>query len=249
MRFWNKCSFDPWNFSSHFPVSTPYLPLIKGGSFPVKIIQTNLSDLLYFRAMTTTADVSVREQIIQTADKLFYKQGYNLTGINQIIEEAGVAKASLYYHFPSKEDLCVAYLKRRYEKWSVMLSEFLHGAADPRECIIKCFECRLAYLQQNDYSGCSYIRIVVELPQRSAKINRQVILNKEKQREFFVTKVNELKKSSGAAAKDLANAIFLLFDGATMQCQVYREVTPVTNAIKALKILLDQQKGHDQNGK
>jgi AcrR family transcriptional regulator len=185
-----------------------------------------------------TTDTTVREQIVATADRLFYAQGYNLTGINQIIDEAGVAKASLYYHFPSKEDLCVAYLQRRSEKWSAKLEKYLKGITDPRECIIKCFECRSEYLLENNCSGCSYIRIIAEMPQRSEKINQQAILNKEKQRRFFIEKVKELKKPFGVSTNDLANTIFLLFDGATMQCQVYREIAPVKNAIKALKYLI-----------
>lgn len=203
----------------------------------VPFFQTNLSDLFYFRAMIA-ADLSVREQIIATADRLFYKQGYHLTGINQIIEEAGVGKASLYYHFPSKEDLCVAYLKRRYEKWSVMLGQFLEGVTDARESIIKCFECRSVYLRQNDFNGCSYNRIIAEMPQRTAKINRRAILNKEKQRQFFVDHVKRMKKIAGGSAEDLANTIFLLFDGATVQCQVYRHLAPMDNALKALKYLI-----------
>ncbi len=185
-----------------------------------------------------TADISVREQIIETANRLFYNQGYNLTGINQIIEEAGVAKASLYYHFPSKEDLCVEYLKKRYENWSALLDKFLNGMTDPAEIIIRCFECRAQYLLDTNYGGCSYIRIVAEMPQRSEKINRQVILNKEKQRRFFTDHVSKIKGTSTSAAKDLANTIFLLFDGATMQCQVYRELKPLKNALKAVKSLL-----------
>lgn len=185
-----------------------------------------------------TADISVREQIIETANRLFYNQGYNLTGINQIIEEAGVAKASLYYHFPSKEDLCVEYLKKRYESWSAMLQKFLAGITDPRESIIRCFECRSQYLLDTNYGGCSYIRIVAELPQRSEKINEQVILNKEKQRKFFTDQVRKMKRSSVPSVNDLANTIFLLFDGATMQCQVYRGLSPMKNALKAVKGLL-----------
>jgi AcrR family transcriptional regulator len=184
-----------------------------------------------------TTETSVRQQIIDTADRLFYKQGYNLTGINQIIEEAGVAKASLYYHFPSKEDLCVAYLKKRSEKWSAMLSDFLSGITDPKDSIIKCFECRSQYLLENDFSGCSYIRIIAEMPQRSAKINRQAILNKEKQRQFFIDQVKRLKKNP-SRINDLANTIFLLFDGATVQSQVYRELLPIENALKALRMIL-----------
>ncbi|MBS1946540.1 MAG: TetR/AcrR family transcriptional regulator [Bacteroidetes bacterium] len=183
-------------------------------------------------------ETTVREQIVATADRLFYAQGYNLTGINQIVEEAGVAKASLYYHFPSKEDLCVAYLQRRAEKWSAKLQKFLTGTNDPRECIIKCFECRSEYLIENNYSGCSYIRIIAEMPQRSKKINQRAILNKEGQRRFFIEKVKELKNTSGISTVDLANIIFLLFDGSTMQSQVYRDIAPVKNAIKALKVLI-----------
>ena len=184
-----------------------------------------------------TTDTSVREQIVATADRLFYKQGYNLTGINQIIEEAGVAKASLYYHFPSKEDLCVAYLKRRYENWSAMLEQYLAGIDDPRERIRRCFECRAQYLLKNDFSGCSYIRIISEMPQRSARINRQAVLIKEKQRLFFTEEVKKIKKIPGASLQELANAIFLLFDGATVQCQVYREIAPIENALKTLPLL------------
>jgi len=180
-------------------------------------------------------EIPVREQILETADRLFYSQGYNLTGINQIIEEAGVAKASLYYHFPSKEDLCVAYLKRRYANWSELLMQTIEGIADPRKCIIKSFECRSEYLLRNNFNGCSYSRIIAELPQRSQKINRQVIINKEKQRAFFVEHVRKLKRGSGNAVQDLADTIFLLFDGATVQCQVYRSLGPMEQAIKALK--------------
>jgi AcrR family transcriptional regulator len=185
-----------------------------------------------------TAELSVREQIIETANRLFYNQGYNLTGINQIVEEAGVAKASLYYHFPSKEDLCIAYLKKRYENWSALLAKFLQGITDPKESIIKCFECRAQYLLDTNYGGCSYIRIVAEMPQRSEKINQQVILNKEKQRRFFTDHLKKIKRTTAFSVSDLSNTIFLLFDGATMQCQVYRELSPMRNALKAVKALL-----------
>ena len=58
-----------------------------------------------------------KERILEKTFALFHKQGYNATGINQIIEEAQVAKASFYYHFKSKEDLCVAFLEQRHSFW------------------------------------------------------------------------------------------------------------------------------------
>jgi len=119
-----------------------------------------------------------------------------------------------------------------------LLGKFLDGITDPEESIIQCFKCRAQYLLDTNYGGCSYIRIVAEMPQRSEKINRQVILNKEKQRRFFTDHAKKIKGTSSLAAKDLANTIFLLFDGATMQCQVYRELLPLKDALKAVKALL-----------
>ena len=84
-----------------------------------------------------TQEITVKEHILQTATRLFHEQGYNLTGINQIIDEADVAKASLYYHFPSKEDLCVAYLQRKNSLWLSGLELFLKGSKDPKQRIIK----------------------------------------------------------------------------------------------------------------
>ena len=131
------------------------------------------------------ADTSVRDQIIATATRLFQSQGYNQTGVNQIIEEAKVAKASLYYHFPSKEDLGVAYLAARWESWYAGLEKYLEGESDPQKRLIKVLEYRAIFVQQNNYAGCSYTRILLELPQRGTKMHSRAIANKEMQRKFF----------------------------------------------------------------
>jgi AcrR family transcriptional regulator len=67
---------------------------------------------------------SPKERIVATTFDLFAKQGYNSTGINQIIADAGVAKASFYLHFKSKEDLCVEFLNVRHEYWFNELINF-----------------------------------------------------------------------------------------------------------------------------
>ena len=200
--------------------------------------QTNLSGCLNFGPMISTEISAVREQIIETASRLFYSQGYHLTGINQVIEEAGIAKASLYYHFPSKEDLCVAYLQRRYRIWSEKLQAALHGIAQPRRRLIRTFLCRSEYLVETGYGGCSYSRIIAEMPQRSEKINNQVILHKESQLQFFLQQVRQIPGMGAREARELAQTIALLFDGATVQCQVYRRLSPMDHAIRALRALL-----------
>ena len=186
-----------------------------------------------------TTDTSVREHIVETACRLFYTQGYNLTGINQIIEEAGVAKASLYYHFPSKEDLCVEYLRKRYEIfWAGILVRALEGITDPRERLLTAFSCRSEYMLNTNFGGCAYVRIISELPQRGEKINAQVRLQKNKQRLFFREEVSRLKGIDPSQVEELADTIFLLFDGCTSQCQLYQELWPIDNARKAVEKLI-----------
>lgn len=185
-------------------------------------------------------DISVKEHIIQTAARLFHEQGYNLTGINQVIEEAGVAKASLYYHFPSKEDLCVAYLQRRNDNWFTGLFTYLEGVEDASERLIKTFEFRAIHMKRNNFGGCSYIKIVSELPQRGQKIDKKVVEIKERQRNFFLELTKQLPGVDKKMAINLADKIFLFFDGATVQCQVYRDTVPVKTAKKAVIELLDE---------
>jgi AcrR family transcriptional regulator len=187
-----------------------------------------------------TQEVTMREHIIQTASRLFHEQGYNLTGVNQIIEEAGIAKASLYYHFPSKEDLCVAYLQWRNEKWFSELFQYLRLSDDPKMRIIRTFDFRAIHLRNNSFGGCSCIKIISELPMRGKKIDQQVRLQKEKQRQFFMDLTRRL---SGVQKKDcvtLTDRIFLFFDGGTVQCQVYRSPDPLYAARNAVADLLER---------
>jgi AcrR family transcriptional regulator len=180
------------------------------------------------------SDSSVREQIIITASRLFLSQGYNLTGINQIIEEAGVAKASLYYHFPSKEDLGVAYLKRRAEVWFEGLNHHLEGITSPLDRLVGTFEYRAIFLEQNYFSGCSYTRILTELPQRGTKMHTQAVANKEGQRKYFQDIVAQVEHLHPEKKKDVADTVLLLYDGASHQVQVYKELWPIEAARKAV---------------
>jgi hypothetical protein len=189
-------------------------------------------------AFMNPGDSSVKEQIIQTANRLFYQQGYNLTGINQIIREAGVAKASLYYHFQSKEDLCVAYLHRRNGYWFNGLQDYLTGTSDPKKLVMMTFEYRIIHMKKSDFGGCSCIKIISEMPQRDEKIDGQVILQKKKQWSFFFTLVQRLKGIRKKEMVPLTDKIFFLFEGGTVQCQVYRNEQPLQAAKKAAGDLL-----------
>lgn len=82
---------------------------------------------------------NVRTRLIDTAAKLFYRQGYLATGINQVIDEAKVAKASFYHHFKTKEDLLVAWLERMHEVAMGRLRAFASDGKTPAERIRRLF--------------------------------------------------------------------------------------------------------------
>src|SRR5580704_15602796 len=77
-----------------------------------------------------------RERLLAAADELFYKEGVNLVGIDRVIEHAGVAKASLYDCFGSKEELIRSYLQRRHEARQARLHDWLARYATPRQKIL-----------------------------------------------------------------------------------------------------------------
>src|SRR5712692_9844931 len=84
--------------------------------------------------------VSARERLLAAADELFYENGINLVGIDRVIERAGVAKASLYDCFGSKEELIRAYLKGRAERRQARIVERIAGLPTPREKILGVFD-------------------------------------------------------------------------------------------------------------
>src|ERR1700744_5025348 len=100
---------------------------------------------------------AIRRTVIETASRLFYKQGYANTGINQIIEESGVVKSSVYTAFRTKEDILMAYL----ENTGADTDKALQAAADmgstPKEKILAVFDFLIELVQGNDYYGCQFL--------------------------------------------------------------------------------------------
>jgi len=96
--------------------------------------------------------------IINTASELFYKKGYNLTGINEIIAKADIAKATLYSHFKSKEDLCIAYLEYRDEQLSKNMAAFCEGKAKGDTQLLAILEFLIPFFKSEQFNGCWCIR-------------------------------------------------------------------------------------------
>src|ERR1700759_2480608 len=82
---------------------------------------------------------SARERLLDAADELFYEEGIHIVGIDRVIDKAGVAKASLYSTFGSKDELVRAYLVRRYERRRARIEEWVDRYDDPRDRLAGAF--------------------------------------------------------------------------------------------------------------
>jgi AcrR family transcriptional regulator len=107
---------------------------------------------------------SARERLLNAANELFYAEGVQTVGIDRIIERAGVAKASLYNLFGSKEELVAAYLASRHEFTTGRIARAMESVDDPRQKILAVFDSQAKQYQQRDFHGCAFIAATTEAP-------------------------------------------------------------------------------------
>lgn len=116
--------------------------------------------------IATIEPVSARERILSTAYRLFTRRGIRAVGTDEVIAQSGVAKATLYRHFPSKNDLVLAVLQRREELWTLGLVEQqsrLRGGT-PEEQILAIFDVFDDWFNNHeDFDGCSFMNVLLEL--------------------------------------------------------------------------------------
>jgi AcrR family transcriptional regulator len=180
----------------------------------------------------------VKERIIATASDLFYNNGYNQTGINQIIAEAGVAKASMYQHFRSKEDIAVAYLKQRHINWMGSLIDFVSSADSNKEKLIMSFDFLKTWLDEVNYRGCGFQNIICDLPQDQQKIKDQVVLHKNDLKELVYKLLKEDGDYTNSEAEALGNELLVLMEGSIILSQIQNRNWPILAAKSAgIKLL------------
>lgn len=184
--------------------------------------------------------MDTRKKIIDAASRLFHQQGYNSTGINQIIDEADISKASLYQHFRSKEDLLIAYLEIVFSQTMVNLRAASAKAADAPAKIVAVFNYMATYAGAKDYFGCNFLNMAGEIPKENQRVYELIQRQKNEIRNFFAEILTDSPTGTDARdrAKNLSDGIYLLFDGALMSCKIYGDSWPALAAQKTALSLL-----------
>jgi AcrR family transcriptional regulator len=110
----------------------------------------------------------VRRHLLEVAERLFYAHGYRAVGVDRLIAEADVAKATFYRHFPTKDDLVVAVLDARDSRWRQELAEQLVARApDPRDRPLAVFDVLAEQFASDGFRGCAFLNTMVEVASRS----------------------------------------------------------------------------------
>jgi AcrR family transcriptional regulator len=114
---------------------------------------------------STEPGASPRERILDAAYELFSRRGIRAVGINEVIERAGVATATLYRHFPSKDSLVLAYLDLRERRWTEGFVEAgaLQRGSNPEERLLAIFDVLDEWFYRDDFESGSFIKVLLEL--------------------------------------------------------------------------------------
>ncbi len=179
---------------------------------------------------------SARERLLAAANELFYAEGIQTVGIDRIIERAGVAKASLYNLFRSKEELVAAYLASRHELTTGRLAAAIARVDDPREKILAVFDAQAQQFGQADFNGCAFTAASTEAP-RGGLVEHAA----EEYRASIRGMFTDLAEQAGAADPvTLGRQLHLLYDGAGLAARMdHRDPGIAPSVREAAESLLD----------
>lgn len=161
---------------------------------------------------------SKREQIVTEALKLFYRDGFNATGVDRISAQAGVSKKTLYNHFKSKDELVLATLRKRDGLFrNRIMRETERLGTTPRESLLAIFDAHDTWFHDKDFSGCMFINAAAEF---SSQYDPNHIVCAEHKR-LVRDYIRELADQAGARDPDtLAKQLSLLLEGAIVEAHV-----------------------------
>jgi AcrR family transcriptional regulator len=181
--------------------------------------------------------LSARERLLAAADELFYENGINFVGIDRLIEHAGVAKASLYDSFGSKEELIRCYLQARSERRRARIGERMAQFQAPRDKILSVFDLLGETVAQPNYRGCAFQRAGAE-----AGAGSTIKGTCDASRAWIRREFTDLARAAGAHdPESLGRQLVLLYDGAASTAHMDRDLEAPLAARALAERLLSSQ--------
>jgi AcrR family transcriptional regulator len=184
---------------------------------------------------TQARATSARERLLASADALFYAEGVQSVGIDRVIEHAGVAKASLYNLFGSKEGLVRAYLEARHGGTTTVISSAIDLHRNPRRRILAVFEAQAQVFAQPGFRGCAFVAAFAEAP-LGGQVEQAAVEYRTWMRALFV----DLAEQAGAADPlELARQLQIIFDGGMIAAWMDHDSLIASSSRAAAEALID----------
>jgi AcrR family transcriptional regulator len=190
---------------------------------------------------------SVRERVLDTASTLFYRHGVRAIGVDLIVEEAGVAKTSLYRHFRTKDDLVAAFLAREdadfWETWDRVAKRHRDDPGAELSAHLNWIGERVS---RQNYRGCPQLNVAAEFPASDHPARRVAAAHKQELRR----RLRDIAERLGVKRPDeLSGQLSLLINGAFVSSQVLsaKTVTPILQAAAQALIAAGADPGHGQS--
>jgi AcrR family transcriptional regulator len=157
--------------------------------------------------------LGVEDRLVATASELFYREGVRAVGIQRVIEEAGVAKASLYAHFESKDELVAACLDQRICKWRAHVDAHLaQSALDARGKLLLLFDLQVEWIRSPEFRGCPLQSVGTEIADPAHPAKRVMAGH----RQWLHDLVTTLARDAGLQPlEEVVGALIVLYDGAS----------------------------------
>jgi AcrR family transcriptional regulator len=179
----------------------------------------------------------VEDRLVATASELFYREGVRAVGIQRVIEEAGIAKASLYAHFASKDELVAACIDQRISAWRAHVETHLLGSTlDARGKLLALFDLQVEWIRNPEFRGCPLQSVSAEIAAPDHPAKRILTGHRQWLRDLVTTLVTEAGLQPVA---DVVGALIVLYDGASASALVDGSAAMANHARWAVERLID----------
>ncbi len=182
------------------------------------------------------AKTETRNHIIRTAADLFYENGINQTGINEVIKQSGIAKATLYAHFSSKDELIKAYISYKDKELMIAISEFLAPLPSGKKKLLGVLEFVKEFYHGGSFNGCWCVRSMAEIPVSNTAMRKYISDSKRKFLDYLIDLVKDgFPGLSKSKVNTRAEALYLFYESSVSESYLHNEEWPITRNIELLK--------------
>ncbi len=188
--------------------------------------------------VTYSAHSSARQRLLETASELFYREGIRAIGVDTIVERSGVGKATLYRHFPTKDDLIAAYVAEEDRAHQLWFEEIIASERLPKEQLLAWFEACDQRIKEPGFRGCPFLNAMAEIAETEHPAYQYAVQHERALRD----RLAQISRQAGARdPEQLADQLLLVVNGALASASLFGDASPAHQLKTIAAHLIDLQ--------